>query len=58
MNLMLANTKSYNFYEKHGFKTSYTEDNEGNINPNFPVRWYFAYDLKSELPKKEISFKH
>ena len=55
---MLANTKSYNFYEKHGFKTSYTEDNEGNINPNFPVRWYFAYDLKSELPKKEISFKH
>ena len=42
------------FYSKLGFEVNYTEDNDGNINPNSPDSWYLGYDLKKELPKKEI----
>lgn len=55
---VVANKKSHNFYSKLGFVVNYTEDNEGNINPNSPDRWYLGYDLKKELPKREIIRLH
>lgn len=55
---VVANKKSHKFYSKLGFEVNYTEDNDGNINPNFPDRWYLSYDLKKELPKREIIRLH